>query len=481
MTLFRATMLVLLLSVTAGYAAPFSLRGPGVRTNDFRITIFATNLSYPLGMARLADGSLLVAVSEGTSFNSSVGKLLRLVDTNQDGVADGPGSAVYSGLPGGQTSLRRGGSLVFVTGQGSGKPIPILRTGPTTGAVLALVGQINVNYSVSWYHPHSALLIRDVPGTTNVFELFFQLGSEFNFDRTVHSAAISSANVPGATGTLLGESIYRLTIIDHGSGVTASNLTQIATGLRNPAGFAFHPKSGDFYFADNGIDGLVDANEPLSADELNVISAAQVGAAPVQFFGFPTNYIEYRTGRSIGGLGVQPLVAFQPLPNPMTGSESEGPNDIVFAPPRFPPGLNNGIFIGFHGKFNLGGIANEENPLVYVDLSTTNYFHFIGNDEPNVGHLDGLLATDDSLFVADLTSNGSLSTGGGHGMIYQIKSLVLPPLQLRWIGTQLELNWDYGILQAADDVTGPWNDVTNVASPYSIQVGQTKKFFRTKN
>ena len=56
--------------------------------------------------------------------------------------------------------------------------------------------------------------------------------------------------------------------------VTASNLTQIASGLRNPAGFAFHPKTGDFYFEDNGIDGLSNPNEPLSADELNVIPAA---------------------------------------------------------------------------------------------------------------------------------------------------------------------------------------------------------------
>lgn len=476
-----AIMLALLLSTVAGYSAPFSLLGPGVRTNDFRVTTFATNLNYPLGMARLADGSLLVAVSDGTDFFSSPGRLIRLVDTNQDGIADGTGGVLYSGLPSGQTSLRRGGNLVFVTGQGSGKPIIVLRTGETPGAVLSLVGQINVNYPVSWYHPHSALLAHDIPGTTNSFYLFFQLGSQFNFDPTTHSASISSANIPGATGTILGDSIYRLTITDHTNSVTASNLTQIASGLRNPAGFAFHPQSGDFYFEDNGIDGLVNPNEPLSADELNVIPAAELGLVPVKFFGFPTNYIEYRTGRNIGGLGFQPLVAFQPLPNPTTGSESEGPNDIVFAPPRFPNGLNNGIFVGFHGKFNAGGIANEENPLVYVDLTTTNYFHFIGNAEPNVGHLDGLVSTEDSLFIADLSSNGSLSSGGGRGVIYQIKSLVLPPVELRWLGQRVELTWTYGILQHAADVTGPWNDVQGATSPHLVDTDQSQKFFRTRN
>ena len=474
-----AIVLSVLFSALATYAVPFTIRGPGVRTNDFRITTFATNLSYPLGMARLTDGSLLVGVSEGASFGSSIGKVLRLADTNQDGIADGAGTVVFTGLPSGQTSLRRGGNLVFVTGQGSGKPITILRTGLTPAAALSLVGQININYSVSWYHPHSALLVRDVPGTTNVHELFFQLGSESNYIYTAHSASISSPNIPGATGTLLGDSIYRLTIVDHGTNVIASNLTQIATGLRNPTGFAFHPTTDDFYFQDNGIDGLVNANEPLSADELNAIPAAQLGLGPAKFFGFPTNYIEYRTGRNVGGLGIQPLVAFQPLPNPTTGSESEGPNDIVFAPPRFPAGLNNGIFVSFHGKFNAAGLANEENPLVYVNLTTTNYFHFIGNDEPNIGHLDGLLATEDSLFVADLTSNGSLSTGSGRGVIYQIKSLVLPPIQLRWVGAQVELNWSQGMLYVADEVTGPWTKITNATSPARIDVNGSRKFFRT--
>jgi glucose/arabinose dehydrogenase len=475
-----ALILALVGPLAVSAAAPFVLRGPGVNSNDFRVTVFATNLSYPLGMARLTDGSILVAVSDGTDFfSSTIGKVIRLVDADNDGIADGPGTVLYTGLPGGQTCLRRGGSLVFVTGQGSGKPITILRTGATPAAALSLVGQIDINYSVSWYHPHSALLVHEIPGTTNLYHLFFQLGSQYNFDRTTASNSISSPNITGATGALLGDSIYRLTIIDRGTSVAASNLTQIATGLRNPSGFAFHPKSGDFYFADNGIDGLSNPNEPLSADELNMIPAAQAGPVPVEFFGFPTNYIEYRTGRVVGGLGIQPLVAFQPLPDPLTGSESEGPNDIVFAPPGFPDGLNNGIFVAFHGKFNAGGLANEENPLVYVDLAKTNYFHFVGNDEPNIGHLDGLLATEDSLFAADLTSNGSLSTGSGRGVIYQIKSLVLPAIKFRWLNGRLELTWSFGTLQAAQNTTGPWSDVAG-ASPYLVLVDQSKRFFRTR-
>ena len=479
--LWVAIICIALFAGTKSECAPFTLRGPGVNTNDFRVTTFAANLSYPLGMVRLTDGSLLVAVNQGSSFFSAPGRILRLVDANQDGVADGPPAQLYSGLPAGQTSLRRGGNLLFVTGQGAGKPIVVLRLGATPDATLSYAGQININYPGSWYHPHSALFTRDVPGTTNMFDLFFQLGSQHNFDPTTSNGSISSTNITGAIGAILGDSIYRLTIIDRGTSVSASNLTHIARGLRNATGFGFHPETGDFYFQDNGIDGLSDPNEPMSADELNVIRAADLGTGAVEHFGFPTNYIEYRTGRNVGGLGVQPLVAFQPLPDPSTGAESEGPNDIVFAPPGFPQGLNNGIFVSFHGKFGGGGLANEENPLVYVDLATTNYFHFIEGHQVNVGHLDGLLATGDSLFVADLTTNGSLSSGSGLGVIYQIKSLVLPPVSVTRSGGQVELTWSFGTLQSASSVTGPWSDVNNASSPYSVDAGQSPRFFRTRN
>src|SRR5205807_53755 len=48
-------------------------------------------------------------------------------------------------------------------------------------------------------------------------------------------------------------------------------------------------------------------------------------------------------------------------------------------------------------------------------------FHFISSFEPGSGHLDGLVASDDSLFVADLSATGFLE-GVGAGVIYQIKA-----------------------------------------------------------
>src|SRR5919198_521509 len=110
----------------------------------FRSTVFATGLDFPLGMQQLGDGSLLVATTRPTSvsspsfFGASVGELIRLVDADGDGQADGPGTVLFMGLPGPLTDLRIAGSLVFVTSVG--QQISVLRLGSTPASALTFVG-----------------------------------------------------------------------------------------------------------------------------------------------------------------------------------------------------------------------------------------------------------------------------------------------------------------------------------------------------
>jgi hypothetical protein len=132
------TIFTTFLCATADSAVPFTIQGPGVNSNNFWITTFATGLDYPLGMATLSDGSLLVAISHGANYFSSTGAVIRLTDTNNDGIADGPGAAVYTNLPGSQSALRVAGNLVLVTGLG--QPITILRAGATPTNSLTFVG-----------------------------------------------------------------------------------------------------------------------------------------------------------------------------------------------------------------------------------------------------------------------------------------------------------------------------------------------------
>ncbi|MCA9100604.1 MAG: hypothetical protein KDA63_05630 [Planctomycetales bacterium] len=388
---------------------------------QFVMTTFADDLSFPLGMAALDDGSLLVGVSEGSNFyGATTGQIVRLVDGDGDGVAESR-STVVADVPGGKlTSLRVWNDLVFVTGQA--KPISIYRIGENPADAYSLVGSINIAYPSGggWTHRHSALQVRDTPGTPDSVDLLFQLGSDSNYGATTRTAQLTSSANLGLSATLSGEALHMLTIADDGTELSGVGHVQLASGVRNGAGMAFHPATGDLWFDDNGIDGFVDPNEPTSADELNRIALADIGGA-IEDFGFYLNYTEYRTGDVVGGAGVQPIVAFQPYGDPFTGDESEGANDIAFAPPAFPEGLNDGVFIGFHGRASLGGVSNEENPVVFYDLATDSYFHFIGVDQAAIGHLDGVISTYDSLFLADIDPDGSLVDDSA-GVIYKIRA-----------------------------------------------------------
>jgi len=480
--LSSGVLLCLLLAYHPASGQPFTLQGPGVDTSNFRVTTFASGLNFPLGMAKLADGSFLVTITQGTNFfsSSSTGQVVRFTDADANGLADGAGTILYSNLPGSLTALRVMDNLVFVLGRPH--PIYILRAGATPSAPLTLAGKLIFTYPGNWtQHQQSELGLRRTPGFTNRYDLSFQIGAENNFAATTDTVTLTNENIPGASGILVGDSIHQITIIDNGTSLAATNITRIASGVRNPAGFAFQPATGDFYFEDNGIDGLVDGSKPLSADELNLIARTNFGAV-TPFFGFPTNYISYRTNTFVGGAGIPPLIAFQPFPDPFTGRESTGANQITFAPPGFPPGLNTGVFLGFHGVYSSGGTSNPKNPVIYADPATGSYFHFIYGQQAGIGHLDGLLATRDSLFVADVATGGDLNNGAGQGVIYQIKSLVSSPPSLtsRRVGTQIELAWDRGTLVQATNVNGPWSDVPDAFSPHLITTAGPCTFYRVR-
>jgi glucose/arabinose dehydrogenase len=438
---------------------PFAVGGdPIVNPADFRVTTFASGLNYPHGMLTLSDGSLLVAVNNpisGQSFYNTTGQLLRFVDANGDDVADGAGQVLYNNLPGGVTALHQAGEFILATSSATGNErISVLRTGATVGASLTLVGSINFSFPTNWEHTSFASVVRPTPGQSGNFDVIFNIGSQYNgvviggngsvvLDNNGNPTYEPSTGTVSASGlisgTLLGDSLYMVTLHDDNHNPVVSNLTRIASGLRNAASLAIDPTSGDLYLADNGIDGNNGGNEAWSTDELNRIPKAQIGVT-VPFFGFPeviNGQLTYSYVKTIdkpgepvtvvnSGVGVQPLVAFEPLPDPVLtaeGSESEGPSGFALSPSGFPAGLNHGAFIGFHGVFNAGGTANDENPLVFANPSTGHYFDFVSNNESGIGHIDDILSTPDSLYLADIASGGNMGSGAGQGVIYQIKAI----------------------------------------------------------
>jgi glucose/arabinose dehydrogenase len=427
-------------AAAAHAAPPFAVGGDSrVDPADFEITAFATGLAYPTSLALLADGSLLVLTnvpdSGGNLFVSS-GVLRRLVDADSDGVADDAGTALYAGLPGTATSVRRFEDLVVVSSrETNSEKISFLRTGAAPGDPLALLGSIDFDFPYPFGgHRNVALALRATPGEPGKLDVVFNAGSQFNDVATTGFFTASGllAGVPGA-GAMVADTLYRVTVDPSGPVPVLSDLEVIAEGVRNGAGLAFQAGTGDLWFQDNGPELVTGGPEPKSPDELNRLAQAAI-PPPAEDFGFPGDYIEYRTGTVVGGTAVQPEFAFQPIPDPYTGDESVGAVEIAFAPPGFPPGLDSGVFVGFHGNYNAAGLANTDNPVVYCDLDTGEWFHFISTHEPALGHPNGLLAAGDALWLVDLDADGNVMDAASLGAIYRIRAVghAVPALPSVW-------------------------------------------------
>ncbi len=327
-----------------------------------------------------------------------------------------------------------GNLLYALSSQPGNNQINLLRPGATPASNFTSAGSISITYPNPWpYHNTYAMAVRPDPSAgAGAYDLFFNVGSQNN---ATQSTAQPTITAPGLAPTLINsQSIYEVVVNDNGTAVNVSGLKQIATGLRNAAGMGFQSGTGNLYFVDNGIDGAGPASgsppaiTPTGADTLDVIAASDLGNT-IPDFGFPGSFTPYNGTASYPGGITPPVAAFQPSAN----SQSVAPSDIVFAPSGFPDGLNDGIFIGFHGTFDAGGALNDRNPLMYYDLSNGQYFDFIPPEQLGIGHLDSLLASTDgkSLFVADIASSGKIYDGlGGDGVIYEITAVPEPMMSV---------------------------------------------------
>ena len=417
--------------------------------SQFNITPFATGLDFPNGIAQLGDGSLLVGTSNGNGYfdPQAKGQLVRFQDTNGDGVADSrtvlyDGSRLGNSLPGGITAIKSIDNYLFVNSSSpSNYRISVFQQGADFSAdSLTLKGSLDFAYPAGFVHPVSALAVRQT--AVQQYELFFNIGAAGNNQATAPGTVSVNSGIFNVAATLDGDALYKLPITVGTSNLTIANPVQVAGGLRNAAALEFDRTTGDLYIGENGIDGLTNGNNPLTADELNLLTAAQLASGNIENFGFPNYGEKYNDpGIYIDGSGqivsktdpnwIDPLATFQPLTTPAPISESEGVASIAFAPRNFPAGTNNGAFLGFFGRFAFQPSDDRENPLVYYDLATGQYFHFLSSKYPggDFGRFTNLLSTPDSLFAVDIgAGSGSLfsAAGLGKGVIYQITASALP-------------------------------------------------------
>jgi hypothetical protein len=232
----------------------------------------------------------------------------------------------------------------------------------------------------------------------------------------------AAGGVAMPAAALLPDSVYRVVITDSGGSLAVDAPVQIARGLRNAAGLVFD-QAGGLLLQDNGIDTPDNRGVSFSADELNRVAAADLGVTVLDF-GFASSYVDSATGELVGaGPGLTPpLLAFLP----QGGRRSEGATELALAPAGFPADLAGGVFVPFFGMWGRAGLANEENPLVWADPATGDYFHFF--DSQIMGHPYGVLATAEQLYLADMTSIGKLSGTGtsAAGTIYSVTPVPEP-------------------------------------------------------
>src|SRR4051794_39958988 len=135
---------------------------PLIDTSALQVSVFAKDLDFPMGVALLPDESLLVGFSKpsnGGYFESS-GELRRLVDANNDGVADDAGTVLASDLPGTIVAVASAGPFVYVTSAQSGnEQIMVFRQGKTWGDSLKEVVTIYLHF-IDANHKSYGLAVR---------------------------------------------------------------------------------------------------------------------------------------------------------------------------------------------------------------------------------------------------------------------------------------------------------------------------------
>ena len=393
-----------------------------------RVTTFASGLNFPASMTTLPDGSLLVGTTAPApqpgfaAYYFGSGQLVRFTDAANTGIADNAGAVVVSGLPGAVSTVRSVGGLIAVATVGNGtqagllqEDITFFRPGPNPASAYANLGGIHFSVPDRNGAVNITLDSRPTPGAPGSYDIFFSLGAGQN-----DGTAGSPYTLTGlASATLPAGSLYRATVDTTAATPSISNITRIADGIRNSGGILANQASGDAYFSDNGYEN--NAGVPVSADELGLLTAAQIDSCAVTSFGYPGSYTAYDSGAFVGGLGVPPIAAFRPL----NGAESFGINELAFAPAGFPMEWNDGIFAGFDGNFNHSGLLNNTNPMMFYDFKTGKYSPFIQGGQAGVGHLIGLASTDNALFLADLSSADGWI--GGSGVIYEVATATPEP------------------------------------------------------
>ncbi len=330
----------------------------------FKIEVYAEgDFSYPRWMVQAPNGDVFVADSRANS-------VIVLRDKNKDGKVDE--RFTFSDKLSQPFGMAFWKDWFYVANTDS-----VVRFKYKNGQTEA-VGEPEqiIKLTEGGYNQHWT---RNIKFSPNGKKLFVSIGSSGNIDieKDERRSAINVYNPDGS-----GHEVY-------------------ASGLRNPIGLAFNPKTGELWTAVNERDGLGDNLVP------DYVTSVKKGA----FYGFPFSYIGQNPEPRLKGARAD-LIKKAIVPDVLVTSHSAALGIVFNDGKMFPKEYFGDAFVAFHGSWNREKLTGYK--IIRVDfdekgkLVSNGYEDFISGWLPNEnsrevwGRPVGLLMlSDGSMLIAD--------------------------------------------------------------------------------
>ncbi|MBI1967409.1 MAG: sorbosone dehydrogenase family protein [Gemmatimonadetes bacterium] len=257
----------------------------------FTVNLFAENLGNARHLTRGPDGSVYLSVSQA-------GRIVRLPDTNGDGVAD----------------------TVITVASGLNRPFGIAFRGDTM-----YVGETNAIKRFDPGATTSVTLVSGIPGGGHSTRTLV-----FGPDGMMYLSVGSSCNICDESDP------RRAAVVRYSLDGSGEHL--FATGLRNSVGLAFHPTTGELWATNHDRDNLGD---DLPPERINILKDGK-------FYGWPQCYLpgqpnpEYPTADCANV--EPPAITFQ---------AHSAPDGLAFyTGTTFPAEYRGDAFVTYHGSWN---------------------------------------------------------------------------------------------------------------------------------
>jgi O-glycosyl hydrolase len=238
----------------------------------------------------------------------------------------------------------------------------------------------------------------------------------------------------------------------------------------------------------NGVSSFADAG---NAPVFNPTGATPFSISAI-FRGNPTdtNRVQSIVGHGTNSwelsMAVNGLVVFNSGTNsPAVVATGSGAGDLVSTGTNYDDGNWHQVVAVHNDTTNvlyLDGVANRTNVLAAANNTGNLRDVMIGADPSYTNNPSGL-GRQFAGQVCEVAYFTNALTFAQVQTMYNAGVFFLPPAGLSITnlgGSQLQLDWNYGTLQSATNVAGPYSDMTNAVQPYTVPATNAQEFYRIR-